>query len=250
MVVTTFALVVSFVWIGIFFAGVSVYFRSIVTKLRQVVPTTIQNVTAGVPITLVGRVVSPTASVIESPYSKRSCTCFVAVIEQKSSHFDARKGFFDAYWESIGTNMRCAPFLLIDNTGILFVVASRAQMSLTTTVAGELDIQHTLRVVPRAMRWFARRAAPLLTLWVNESLLCDGDIVFVSGTPRSISSLDNRLVPQQFVGQVTHVLRGDDVIVSTTVPAMHIPFYEKCYWFSLASTGIVFLLAAAIYVLF
>ena len=250
MAIETITLVVYLGIISALFAFAAFRFSQTILRLQDEVPFSISGVVAGRPALLVGRVVAPFTSQVESPYSQHKCICFAATIEQKASHFDARKGFAAPYWESLGTSVRSAPFLIVDKSGALFVIAARAQLSLTQTIAGVLDIQHRFHAVKRAMRWFARRIAPTQTLWVRESLLRDGDTVFVSGVAHPISALDRQFVPDRYRSQVSFVLKGDDVCVSTTVSAIHIPFYEKCFWFCAVSSGACLVLLIALLILF
>jgi len=250
MAIATIALVSYLGIISALFGFASIRFWLILNRLEGEVPFSVSSVLAGRQAMLVGHVAAPFASLVESPYSQHKCICFAAATEQKTAHFDAQRGFAAPYWEKLGTSIRSAPFILTDQSGSLFVIASRAQISLTQTFAGELDVQHRFKSVKRGMQWFARRIAPTQTIWVRESLLREGDVVFVSGVAQPISPIDMQLIPEKFRPNVKFVLKGTDVCVSKTVPAANIPFYEKCFWFCAVSTGACLTLLIALLVLF
>lgn len=236
--------------IALLFGLAALRFWFILHQLHKQVPKPIAELTAQKPAFVVGHVVAPVQSVIRSPYSDSSCVGFVANVEQKVSQFDPRVGFLSSQWSSIGNSVRTSPFLVKDATGTICVLASRAQLSLSRSICGELDIRHVFRPVQTGMRWFAKRVAPAQSLWVSECLLCDGDAVFVSGTAQPASQLDKQFVPAQFHSSISHVIKGPDVIISTTVPASHIPFYEKCLWFCSLTCVICVVLLIALLLLF
>jgi hypothetical protein len=207
-----------------------------VEKLQKLVPLTVDKLQHGHAVMVLGRVIAPFNSLVESPYSQHKCVCFASTIQQKRAHFMTGAGFGDPTWDSLGTSLRSAPFLLEDHTGTIFIIASRANLSLKSVFEGELDIMHKFKGVSPAMRWIAKRIAPIQALWVKECLLRPGDTVFISGISHNVGSLDKQLIPEQYKEQTKFVLKGENVKLSTTVPAASLPYYEKCFWFSAATT--------------
>lgn len=237
MAVEAFVLIIYLGGLSVILGVLSLYFWLTLQRLHDEVPSVVSGAVAGRLMTLVGRVSAPTTSVVKSPYGEQPCVCFVSSVEQKTAHLDPRRGFVHPTWESIGTSVRSAPFVLTDASGSIFVMASRAQLSLQATFTGELDTQHRLKRMSRFFGALVRRFAPLQALWVTECLLREGDTVFVSGVPRPLSSLDKQLLPPRYHDAVQYALKGEDVVVSTSIPAAHIPMYEKCFWFSFASAS-------------